>query len=69
MDNCVYVRKFGGYELYLHKDGEYCLTDGWVCDWFIIYEHGLGWAHDGMFSLRKDVRAWFNKLSPRGVIL
>ena len=60
----VYVRKFGKYDLY--KQGEeYMLTDGWLCDWFILYGDGLGWAHDGRFALRKDIRAWFDKLSPK----
>jgi hypothetical protein len=65
-DKAVYVRKFGKYELYKQGD-EYVLTDYWLCDWFIIYGDGLGWAHDGIFSLRKDVREWFNKLSPRSM--
>lgn len=67
MENMKHVRKFGKYNLYLHHSGEYCLTDGWLCDWFIVYGDGLGWAHDGMFALRADIRAWFNKLSPRTV--
>jgi hypothetical protein len=66
--NAVYVRKFGKYELHHHINGEYCLTDGWVCDWFMLYpkDIGGGWVHDGKFQLRKDVREWFNKLSPKG---
>ncbi len=67
MSNLEYVRRFGKYTLSRHVDGEYCLTDGWLCDWFIIYGDGLGWAHDGTFTLRKDIRAWFNNLSPRTV--
>lgn len=67
MDNCNFVRKFGKYELWVHNTkAEYCLTDGWLCDWFILYPHG-GWAHDGRFALRKDVRAWFDRVSPRKV--
>jgi hypothetical protein len=69
MDNAVYVRKFGKYKVYKHIGGEYCLSDDWLCDWFFIYpaEIGGGWAHDGVFTLRKDVREWFNKLSPKGI--
>jgi hypothetical protein len=67
MDNAVYVRKFGKYKVYQSLKGEYCLTDGWLCDWFITYpaEIGGGWAHDGVFTLRKDVCEWFNKVSPK----
>lgn len=57
-----FIRKFGKYELY-KKGNEYLLTDGWRCDWFILYDFG-GWAHDGVFALRKDIRTYFNKLSP-----
>lgn len=68
--NAVYIRKFGKYELHQHINGEYCLTDGWLCDWFMLYpkDIGGGWVHDGRFTLRKDVREWFNKLSPKGEI-
>lgn len=60
----VYVRSFGKYELF-KQGAEYMLSDGWLCDWFIIYDAGLGWAHDGRFRLRKDIIAYFNKLAPR----
>lgn len=62
----IYIRSFGKFELYKQGD-EYMLTDGWNCDWFILYPEGLGWAHDGFFKLRKDIIAYFNKLSPKGV--
>ena len=65
MENCDFVRKFGKYELWVHQTKpEYVLTDGWLCDWFILYDFG-GWAHDGRFRLRKDVRAWFDRVSPK----
>lgn len=63
-ENREFIRKFGKYELY-KQGAEYMLTDGWLCDWFILYDEGLGWAHDGIFALRKDIRAYFNKLSPK----
>jgi len=63
-ENREYIRKFGKYELY-KQGAEYMLTDGWRCDWFILYGAGLGWAHDGIFALRKDICAYFNKLAPK----
>jgi hypothetical protein len=66
MANRVFIRKFGKYDLY--KQGEeFMLTDSWLCDWFILYPQAIGggWAHDGRFALRKDIRAWFNKVSPK----
>ena len=61
--NCKYVRSFGKYELYKRSDTEYMVTDGWLCDWFLLYDFG-GWAHDGLFVLRKDIRTYFDKLNP-----
>lgn len=62
----IYIRKFGKYQLF-KQGAEYMLTDGWNCDWFIIYDFG-GWAHDGVFRLRKDIIKYFTKLSPANIL-
>jgi hypothetical protein len=53
------LRKFGKYTIELTKDNELVVTDGWRSDWIIIYDNRT-WAHDGVFHLRKDVKAWLN---------
>lgn len=61
--NATVLRKFGKYTIERTATGEICVTDGWRTDWVILYDFG-GWAHDGVFALRKDVISYLNKLSP-----
>jgi hypothetical protein len=39
------------------------LTDGWRSDWIFIYKYNGQWAHDGIFSIRKDIKSYIDKLA------
>jgi len=39
------------------------LTDGWRSDWIFIYKYNGEWAHDGIFAIRKDIKAYIDKLA------
>jgi hypothetical protein len=63
MLNATVLRKFGKYTVERISENEVCVTDGWRADFVILYDFG-GWAHDGIFAFRKDIRKYLDKLSP-----
>lgn len=43
--------------------GHVVVTDGWLTDWIVFYDHAPRWAHDGTLSINKPLQRKLNKMA------
>ena len=59
----VVLCKAGKQTLERTAAGKLVVTDGWLSDWVIIYDHTPTWAADGLFKFNMPIRQYLNKIA------